>query len=90
MITMKKDEKFVIVLLVLILIASTLCGCAKAVGVVEYERDEKGVIGYVIIPHYDGDEHAPITDYYYANGTITAYCEDGRKIVSTDITLVIN
>lgn len=87
---MRKDEKFVIVPLALILVAATLCGCAKTLGVVECEPDDKGVIGYVIIPHSDGDEHAPITDCYYSNGTITAYCADGRTIISTDITLIID
>lgn len=87
---MKKDEKFAIILLALILVAATLCGCAKSVGLVECEPDDNGVIDYVIIPHYDGDEHAPIISYHYSNGVITAYCEDGRTIISTDITLVIN
>lgn len=87
---MKKDEKFVIILMALILVAATLCGCAKAVGVAEVEPNEKGMIGYVIIPHHDGDEHAPITDYFTANGLIKAYCQDGRTIISTDITIVLN
>lgn len=86
---MKKDEKFVIVLLALILVAATLCGCAKSFGVVEAEPDEKGVIGYVIIPHADGDEHADITHYYYSNGTLKAYCADGRTIISNHITIII-
>ena len=87
---MKKDEKFVIVLLVLILIAATLCGCAKTFGVVDVEPDEKGIIGYVIIPHADGDEYADITSYYYSGGgTLKAYCADGRTIISNRITLIL-
>lgn len=87
---MKRDEKISIAILVLILMASLLCGCAKSVGVVECDPDDNGVIGYVIIHHSDGDEHAPITDCYYSNGTITAYCADGRTVIGTDIILVIN
>ena len=86
---MKKDEKFMIVCLALILIAATLCGCAKSFGAVDVEPDEKGIIGYAIIHHSDGDEHAPIVDYYYSYGTITAYCADGRTIISNNIALII-
>lgn len=87
---MKRDEKISIAILVLILVASLLCGCAKSVGLVKNESDDNGVIGYVIIHHSDGDEHAPITDYYYSYSTITAYCADGRTIIGTDVILVIN
>lgn len=87
---MKRDEKISIAILVLILVASLLCGCAKSVGLVKNEPDDNGVIGYVIIHHSDGDEHAPITDYYYSYSTITAYCADGRTIIGTDIVLMIN
>lgn len=86
---MRKDEKFVIVLLVLILVAATLCGCARTFGAVDVEPDEKGIIGYAIIHHADGDEHTPIVDYYYSYGTIKAYCADGRTIISNNIVLVI-
>lgn len=86
---MRKDEKFVIVLLVLILVVATLCGCARTFGAVDVEPDEKGIIGYAIIPHADGDEHAPIVDYYYSYGTIKAYCADGRTVISNNITLII-
>ena len=86
---MKKDEKLAILCLVMILIAATLCGCARTFGAVDAEPDEKGIIGYAIIHHSDGDEHAPIVDYYYSYGTITAYCADGRTIISNNITLII-
>ena len=86
---MKKDEKLAILCLVMILIVATFCGCARAVGVVEAEPDEQGVIGYAIIHHADGDEHVPIERYYYSYGTITAYCADGRTVISNNITLVI-
>ena len=86
---MKKDEKFMIALLALILIAATLCGCAKSFGGVDVEPDEKGIIGYAIIHHADGDEHIPIEDYYYSYGTITAYCADGRTVISNNIALII-
>ena len=86
---MKKDEKFAILCLVIILIAATLCGCAKSFGVVEAEPDEQGIIGYALIHHSDGDEHVPIESYYCSYGTITAYCADGRTIISNNIVLVI-
>ena len=86
---MKKDEKLAILCLVIILIAATLCGCARTFGAVDAEPDEKGIIGYAIIHHADGDEHAPIVDYYYSYGTITAYCADGRTIISNNIALII-
>lgn len=86
---MKKDEKLAVLCLVMILIVATLCGCAQTFSVVEAEPDEKGIIGYAIIHHADGDEHAPIVNYHYSYGTITAYCEDGRTIISNNITLMI-
>ena len=87
---MKKDEKLAILCLVLILIAATLCGCARTFGAVDAEPNEKGIIGYAIIHHSDGDEHAPITSYYYSGGgTLKAYCADGRTIISNRITLII-
>ena len=86
---MKKDEKLAILCLVIILIAATLCGCARTFGAVDAEPDEKGIIGYAIIHHADGDEHAPIVDVYYSYGTITAYCADGRTVISNNITLIL-
>ena len=86
---MKKDEKLAILCIVLILIVATFCGCARTFGAVDAEPDEQGIIGYVIIHHADGDEHAPIVDYYYSYGTIKAYCADGRTIISNNITLII-
>ena len=86
---MKKDEKLGILCLVIILIAATLCGCARTFGAVDAEPDEKGIIGYAIIHHADGDEHAPIVDVYYSYGTITAYCADGRTVISNNITLIL-
>lgn len=82
-------KKLAILCLVMILIATTFCGCSRNLGMVDAEPDEKGIIGYAIIHHADGDEHAPIVDYYYSYGTITAYCADGRTIISNNITLMI-
>ena len=86
---MKNSEKLAILCLVIILIAATLCGCARTFGSVEAEPDEQGVIGYAIIHHADGDEHVPIESYYYSYGTITAYCADGRTVISNNIALII-
>jgi hypothetical protein len=86
---MKKDEKLAILCLVMILIVATFCGCARTFGAVDVEPDEQGIIGYAIIHHADGDEHAPIVDVYYSYGTITAYCADGRTVISNNITLIL-
>ena len=82
-------KKLAILFLVMILIVATLCGCARTFGTVDAKPNEEGIIGYVIIHHSDGDEHADITDYYYSYGTIKAYCADGRTIVSNNITLIL-
>ena len=78
--------KKIICLFIIVCMCMSLCGC---LGVVEAKPDEQGVIGYVIVPHHDGDEHVPITEYYYSYGTITAYCADGRTVISNNITLMI-
>jgi hypothetical protein len=78
--------KKIICLFIIVCMCMSLCGC---LGVVDKEPNEQGVIGYVIVPHHDGDEHIPITDYYYSYGTMTAYCADGRTIVSTQLIIVI-
>ena len=82
-------KRLAILCLVMILIATAFCGCTRNLGMVDTEPDEKGIVGYAIIHHADGDEHAPIKDYYYSYGTITAYCADGRTIISNNITLII-
>ena len=81
--------KKIICLFIIMCMCMSLCACAKSFGVVEAEPNEKGVIGYVIIPHADGDEHADITHYYYSNGTLKAYCADGRTIISNHITIIV-
>ena len=82
-------KRLAILCLVMVLIATAFCGCARNLGMVDAEPDEKGIVGYAIIHHADGDEHAPIKDYYYSYGTITAYCADGRTVISNNITLII-
>ena len=58
-----------------------LCSCSSS-------AEEKECIGYVIIPHADGDEHADIYKYATINGNVCAYCLDGRKIISPQIIVV--
>lgn len=82
-------KRLAILCLVMILIATAFCGCARTLGAVDAEPNEQGIIGYAIIHHADGDEHVPIEDYYYSYGTITAYCADGRTIISNNITLIV-
>lgn len=89
--TIKKKEvfkmkKIICILLALVLIFG-LCSCSTKSPEVP---DSAEVIGYVIIPHSDGDEHADIYEWYTINGMVTAYCVDGRTIISPQIILVLN
>lgn len=74
-------KKIICIILALALIFG-LCSCSSS------PSEEKECIGYVIIPHADGDEHADIYRYILSNGTICAYCLDGRKIASPQIIVV--
>ena len=75
--------KKIICLFIIVCMCTTLCACAPS-------SSEDEVIGYVIIPHADGDEHVDITNYFYSNGgTLKAYCADGRTIISNRITIIL-
>lgn len=75
--------KKIICLFIIVCMCATLCACAPS-------SPEDEVIGYVIIPHADGDEHADITRYYYSGGGILkTYCADGRTIISNRITIIL-
>ena len=75
--------KKIICLFIIVCMCATLCACAPS------SLDDE-VIGYVIIPHADGDEHADITSYFYSGGGILkAYCADGRTIISNRITIIL-
>jgi hypothetical protein len=77
--------KKIICLFIIVCMCATLCACAPSPSSPEDE-----VIGYVIIPHADGDEHADITGYYYSSGgTLKVYCVDGRTIISNRITVIL-
>lgn len=78
-------KKVICVILVLSLICG-LCACSSAPEVPE----DAECIGYVIIPHADGDEHANIYSFNTSNGNVYAYCVDGRVIVSPQIIIVLN
>ena len=73
-------KKIICIILALALIFG-LCSCCST-------PKEKECIGYVIIPHSDGEEHADIYRYILSNGTICAYCLDGRKIASPRLIIV--
>lgn len=77
-------KKIIVLLLVLAMVCS-LCACASAPDVPE----DAECIGYVIIPHADGDEHADIYNWATNNGIISAYCIDGRVIISPQIIVVL-
>lgn len=76
--------KKIICLFIIVCMCATLCACAPSPSSLEDE-----VIGYVIIPHADGDEHVDITQYQYSHGTIKVWCVDGRRVVSTNITVIL-
>lgn len=78
-------KKIICVMLVLIMVCS-LCACSTAP---EVPADAK-CIGYVIIPHADGDEYADIYNWTTVNGNASAYCLDGRVIISPQIIIVLN
>lgn len=61
---------------------------ALVFGLCSSSSEEKECIGYVIIPHADGDEHADIYRYTTCYGNIIAYCLDGRVITSPQIIIV--
>lgn len=74
-------KKIICIILALALVFG-LCSCCTT-------PKEKERIGYVIIPHADGEEHADIYHSITSNGTVFAYCLDGRKIVSPQIIVVL-
>ena len=77
-------KKILALLLVLIMISS-MCAC----GSLPEESEDVTKIGYVIIPHADGDEHAEIYKWATNNGVVYAYCMDGRFIASPQIIVVL-
>lgn len=77
-------KKIFVLLLVLVMVCG-LCACASAPNVPENANK----IGYVIIPHADGDERADIYRWATSYGTVSAYCLDGRVIKSPQIIVVI-
>lgn len=77
-------KKILIFLLALAMMCG-LCACASAPEVPE----DVECIGYVIIPHADGEEHADIYNWSLNSGVVYAYCIDGRFIVSPQIIVVL-
>ena len=74
--------KKIICLFIIVCMCATLCACALS-------SPDDEVIGYVIIPHADGDEHADIYNWSTNNGIVYAYCIDGRFIASPQIIVVL-
>ena len=81
---MIKMKKIICVMLILVMVCG-LCACGAAPEVPE----DAECIGYVIIPHADGDEHADIYNWSTNNGIVYAYCVDGRFIASPQIIVVL-
>jgi hypothetical protein len=78
-------KKIFIFVLMLVMVCG-LCACAT---VPDKAPEEAEYIGYIIIPHADGDEYADIYDWHTDEGIIYAYCLDGRFIASTQIIVVL-
>ena len=78
--------KKILVLFLALAMMCSLCACMSAPEVPE----DVECIGYVIIPHADGDEHADIYNWTTSNGNVFAYCMDGRVIISPQIIIVLN
>ncbi len=78
-------KKILVLLLVLVMVCG-LCACAATAPDVPEDATK---IGYVIIPHADGDEHADIYNWSTNNGIMYAYCIDGRFIASPQIIVVL-
>lgn len=77
--------KKILVLLLALTMMCSLCACMSAPEVPE----DAECIGYVIIPHADGDEHVDIYHWSTNNGVIYAYCIDGRFIASPQVIVVL-
>jgi hypothetical protein len=77
--------KKIFVLFLVLTMVYGLCACASAPEVPE----DATKIGYIIIPHADGDEYADIYNWSTNNGVVQAYCMDGRFIASPQIILVL-
>ena len=78
--------KKVFALLLILSIVCSLCACAYSAPDVAENATK---VGYVIIPHADGEEHADIYKWSSNNGVVYAYCLDGRLITSPQIIVVL-
>ena len=72
----------------IVVLAMVLSMCLYGCATVADNDDNRDSIGYVIIPHADGDEHAEIYNWTTNNGIIYAYCVDGRFIASPRLIVV--
>jgi hypothetical protein len=77
--------KKIICMMLILVMACGLCACTT----VTEPHEETERIGYVIVPHADGDEHADIYNWSTNNGIVYAYCLDGRFIASPQIIVVL-
>ena len=77
-------KKILVIILIIALLLS-VCACGNT----STAENPEESIGYVIIPHADGDEHAEIYRYVTNYGNIIVYCVDGRIITSSQITIIV-
>ena len=78
-------KKFLAIFLVVVMMCS-LCACG--IKSVEVEEENRVAKGYAIIQHWDGEEHIEFYENLTSYGTITIWTMDGRRITSTNITLI--
>jgi hypothetical protein len=70
-------KKVIAILLVLCMVCG-LCACGA-----NYKKPD--AVGYVIIPHADGEEHAEFYSCKTCYGNLIVKCMDGRKIISANL-----
>ena len=73
----------------LLLVLAIMCGLCACCAPAQEVPEDAEYIGYVIIPHADGEEHADIYNWSTNNGIVYAYCLDGRFIASPQIIVVL-
>lgn len=76
-------------ILILFFILAMVCGLCACASPAPDVPDDATKIGYVIIPHADGDEYADIYKWSTDYGILSAYCIDGRLIKSPQIIVVL-
>lgn len=80
-------KRLIAMLLVVVMLCTVCVGCGTEG---QTEDTQHKTIGYVIVPHYDGDEHIAIYKSYADDGIVWAWCVDGRVVKGTTLIVVEN